>query len=123
MMESLERNCGRTTPPTIPLGKWRTSTAVLETAMLWVALFFESSMAIPSILLQMMEAQVMNCGRTTPPITQLGKWPTSTAVQETVTLEEPCITSLVIRCISGLTMEAPVMNCGRTTLPIIPPGK
>ena len=64
----------------------------------------------------------MNCGHMTPPITPLGKWLISTAVQEAVPL--PTLnSSLVTPSISQLMMEAMVVNCGHMTPPITPHGK
>ena len=52
-----------------------------------------------------------------------GMWPTSTAVQQAVTLDNTWNSLLVIPSISQQMMEPRVLNCGRMTLPTIPHGK
>ena len=69
-----------------------------------------------------MEAQAVNCGRTTPQTTPPGKWPTSTAVQPAVTREDICNSSSPTPSISTLMGGVRVENFGLTIPPTTPPG-
>ena len=84
--EATTMPCGPTTPPIVRHGEclispYRATVIPKPSGVVRAT----SWSATRSISQPAMEAAVMNGERTTPPITQLGKWPTSTAVQASVT--------------------------------------
>ena len=74
IMEALDMNSGRTIPPTIPHGKWMTSTVVDPVVTAIQEFGWKPLLLIPSISQPMMEALDRNCGLMIPQIIPHGKY-------------------------------------------------